>query len=571
MKAVFVYNKPFTLVLLLAASFFVCPLYADRQDDEIAKKYFAYVLDLYNKGEYRAAQSALNRADDYSDVLSDLSYLNAVVKKQLQRPAREILFQVQKAIAVNRFNKIDYNNALLLEAEILLRIKEYLSALGVLRQCMPSQEKSKLLMKIYAGLNNREQFRNTASSALEQFKDDAEIPAIILRFFLNHLQNSPNEDETSLVERVLRLVPFMGNDSPELYYLAAPFIYDDRDAVSMIRAYRASREGRRAGESLPISISLGVIDENTALTELFAPQNTGAAINESAETLTVIDEKIITQVFNLLGDDNARNYFYSLIKSYSGYIATDENNDLIYESKARYADGALVSFVYDGDQDGENEIYAEWNGGEPQRIELIKNGITLTYDNFPSVKTAYVNSDGPNAANKSKEYIFARDELYFSPIQFTYMGDTAQGVRYPAIANPLPRLTETTLIAFAKFIYRSSPDFPDYREMIVVTGGKPDYAEVKHDDHVYSRLLFENSLPTVQFLDTDGDSYFETVRHFSTAASGGLELSWEDVPVARITVDYDRDGIFEYQEEYINGKVLRHWDFDKDGIFEYTE
>jgi hypothetical protein len=389
----------------------------------------------------------------------------------------------------------------------------------------------------------------------------------------------PGPEERELVNQALRRLPLLIEDDPELSYLAAPFIRDTDEARRYIQAYRAA--GGRNPEALPTALNLGVIDELTALDELFREP--------------VIDLNLILTVNGLFRSDYFRSHLRERLTDFSGVITEDADMDGLPEVTARYQNGILTEYSYDTDQDGLAElmIYCSSNGtllraelaaypdiagpggsggGRARPFAYIVNDnerskVFLEWEQYPAV--LHADLDGVR-------YIPRPREFFFSPV--TLWEPAGSSLLFP-VRDELPRISRRTLISFAQTIERPGREIQGTREVVELNQGIPQKSREYLGDKLVSETEFTLGLPRIQRIDLDLDGRMETVRRFPSP------LSRQDSPGDPLEYprafkssesDWDGDGIYEYSEIYekdaiLGDIIIRSWDMDKDGIREYTE
>ena len=511
----------------------------------IAERYSLYVQSLIDGGRLEEAEAALLRSLDYADVSSDISYQLGFVRQGLGRPSPLVLEAVRGALSVDRFRVYRPEDARLIEARALLTLRQYSNALRAVQLCADNVDSALVRLEAWKGLDDRQGFIREAALSLDRFARDPRIAALILRYAATH---TPAGNEQALVDRVLRTVSLLSDRAPELGYLAAPFVYDRKEAQRLVAAYRAVVP-LPAAESLPVSLDLGVIGGESAIETLFA--------NET------IDRGTLLAVWSLLGTDETREAFEQRLREFSGVITVDENRDMAVETRAEYREGRLVAYSHDADQDGFPDISARFNAETPESASLAAGNITLSWQDFPSVR--YAEQDG-------LYYDFAPRSLFFAPF---LLRELCGQILFPETDIYAGTLTGRTLAGFALAITRDSRDFDGAQEIITLLDGVPLRAEERLEGRLVSETEFDRGFPVRQLSDLDLNGSLETVRRFR--AERGTETGtdyfpiYEMVPVSQSS-DFNDNGVAEYKEEYAaDGTVSRFWDMDEDGVYEYYE
>jgi hypothetical protein len=167
-------------------------------------------------------------------------------------------------------------------------------------------------------------------------------------------------------------------------------------------------------------------------------------------------------------------------------------------------------------------------------------------------------------------YIARPGALFFTPIRFTDLAGSGGAFLYPE-REPLPRLSTRTLVSFSLIIERPGRTFEGALERVELDRGVPRRASELVDGRVAGVTEFLLGQPRVQRIDLDLDGRLETVRRFRRDPPQSEDpLNYPEL-LESSESDWDGDGIFEYEEQYLEGTIIRSWDMDRDGIKEYTE
>ncbi|MDR2257630.1 MAG: hypothetical protein LBE14_00620, partial [Treponema sp.] len=308
-----------------------------------AEQYVRWAEETIAGGRWDEALAGLERAADYADVSSDISYLLALARSRTGKPRGAVLEALRRAGEAGRWSRYAPDQALLLEAETLIALRNFSEALNRLARRSGDADGAMLRLSALRGLPDINAFRRAMGETLERYSRDPR-PAVI--FFEYAKGKTPEGTDQVLLDTILRRLPYIVDAEPRLGFLAAPFIKDREEARRLLGAYRGAH--RPLPASVPASLNLGLIDEAAAVEELFdfpAPE-AGTAAEPG------IDKELIEEVFALLRDDEGRRLFRERLFRFSGLITADADRDGIPESRARYRDGVIREFFWDADQDG---------------------------------------------------------------------------------------------------------------------------------------------------------------------------------------------------------------------------
>jgi len=558
-----------------------------RGDAAVAERFVIWAEEAMAAGRLDQAQAALERASDFADVSSDVSFLLAYVRSKNGESRLLVLQNLEKAIGVNQWRRYGEAQARLLQARQLIALRRFHAALGSLDvyRTLERETLDSALLRLEAlkGLALLEldfppvfmpigpvpgtlplagmpqvalpmalEFRHRLLETMDHNPHDPRPLRILFDYASRRI---PNEDDLALVEIALRRLPFLLDSDPELAWMAVPFIGNIEEARRLVLAYRAGSFGTdpRNFSPNPASIvpalNLGLMDDMVAVEEFFAQPNEGDA---------VLDKALITAVGNLLRGHDGRDRFAERLHSFTGTITIDENRDGIPESRAVFRAGALRAFYHDADQDGVSDWAVAFDSGLPQRAELVAMpeaapaGVPRYYDaieyalviwsRYPSVQQVVL---------RNETFIFPPGSFNYSPIAFYTLGasETYAGLLVPVRNRLSQGLTRRMLVMSAVILERPSPEFYDGTERVYLRQGTPILSEVTAGGMLVSVTEFENGFPVIQRVDLDRDGRLETVRRFRRGTAM-IESS---------SSDWDGDGYFEYTELHReDGSIIRN-------------
>jgi hypothetical protein len=551
-------SRAFFPALPLMAAVLLCALprtlkaqEGETGDAAVAERYVEWAREAIALEHWEAAEAALERAADYADVSSDLSYLLALARSRLDRPRRLVLEALRQSLAYRRWDRYSPAQARLLEAETLIAMRSFEAALEALRDAGEDAHILCLKARAYRGLSEGRRFLRAIGEALDRYPLSPEAPRILFAYSAGRI---PTAEERELVALCLRRLPLLAEADPELAFLAAPFIRDTEEARRYVAAYRAAGGANPAG--IPGALNLGIIDEDTAMAELF---------REPA-----LDKGLLESVWKLLRSAGGRRAFAEALSRFSGTITEDADRDGCNESRASYYQGLLQGYAYDADQDLDPELKVFFALGIPVRAEVAvlpeddagpdpvtmqSRRVFLEYGQYPSVRRAELD----HAA-----YIPRPEEFYFSPLQFRDFLGSSLLYPEPGFVRPISR---RTLVALALVIEQPGGIIPGSVERTEMQGGVKRRSREFLGEALVSETEYLLGQPLVQRIDMNLDGKLETIRRFRRSGfspdDAGELISSES--------DWDGDGSYEYGETYEGDRVIRSWDMDRDGIREYSE
>jgi len=603
-----------TVILVFLFFLAFCYSFAQSQDSafiwgdaEAAQKYVKWAQQAINEGRTREALASLERAADFANVSSDISYLLALVRSAEGKNRTGVINALDMAIDINRWEDYNKDHALLLKAEQLIAMRRFESALTVLDQRGQTRQGSvpdesdfwmarllafKGLALGFSSVTPLEaaqalaRFRSLMFIAMDRFPRDPRPLRIFFEYARNRNPEPSSEtvDDRSLFELALRRLPFLLEVDPELAWIASPFIQNTEDARRLTASYRSgglhsiqSRDFMPSPGSIPVALNLGLISDSEAVDELFSgsrgfnsPLPSGIAANGDP----VLDKAVITEVYNLLRSEQGRDLFTQKLISFSGIITCDDDNDGYIDNYSYYRSGVIREFEYDIYQDKAFDLRVTFSAdGVPVSAEIPVTGrfspVRVKWERYPSVEQAMLSGE---------TFSFRPADFQFLPVSFIVLGGgvNRSGIAYPVMSKQF-ELTRRTLVSFCASISRSSIEFDGAVETMFFEQGLPRQAVEILDGNNVSVTAFERGIPVIQYLDLDFDGRMETVRSFHKP---GPDYPWPDSDlsfdyrklIASSESDWTGEGRYKTGEVYLqDGSVVYLWDIDGGGTMNYSE
>ena len=581
--------RPIQLILLFMFVSFVPyaqPIYAQPQigsgldDTEVARQYVDWAQKAMDETRWKEALSALERAADFANVSSDLSYLLAVARLNGGQNRIKVIEALDMAIETNIWVSYNKAQALLLKAELLISMRNYTGALFCIDQVSETADSAMLRLMAFRGLANsgdveaQARFRSLTLSAFDRYPRDPRPLRIFFEYARNRKPQASDlpSSDINLLELALRRLPFLLETDPDLAWLSAPFIRDTDTARRYVSSYRAgglsnSENFKPEYDSIPPALNLGLISDIDAVEELFDPKR------------FVLVKNIIIDVYNLLRSEEGRNLFTQKLLSFSGVITSDEDRDGFIDSLADCNSGLIKEFHYDSNQAGLSKLVIKMDmNGIPVSGQFQVAGESSLYvylidwERYPSVKLIELVVD-----DKIQEiYEFRPADFQFAPIKFIELGGSQNlsGLAFPVLSDQFAVLTRRSLISFCSSLRRPSVEIDGAVETIYMERGVLLRVVETIDERQVSVTEFERGLPVVQHIDLDLDGRMETVRRFRRPPADYLWADFIDYRrlVASSESDWSGDGRHKTMEVYLpDGSVVYSWDMDGSGTMNYSE
>ena len=486
------------------------------QDEAMAQRYALWSRNLAESGHWAEALAALDRASDFAGVSSDISYLLAMARFHEGKPRASVLEALEMSLMVDHWNMYREEDARLLKAENLIAIKAYSGALKELSAVSISPAETSLRLKALVFLRPAE-FRHFMTETLDRYPRETEPVRIFFRYLkaADDAGHFPGADDLQLLELVIRRIPVLVLKDPELAWMAAPFMRDTAEAKRLLMAYRAVK--RPVPASIPAAIKLGVIDEETALEELFDIFNTR------------LDMGIIGEIWTLLRQERARTAFKRNLSVFSGVIIEDADADGFPETSVEYRRGMLVNSSYDPVQGGIPDLAIQFEAGNPRRASYLlppdgsksRRSAGILWERYPALEE--VELDGAR-------FIARPLSFNFTPVKFEDLWGS--GVLFPKRDPLYQPLTGRTLVSQSLRVERPSLEFKGGLEVVELSAGIPVRAREFVGDLMVSETDFLRGRPQLQRVDLDFNGRMETFRFFKrNYRAMEIDELW----------DYDRD------------------------------
>jgi len=515
-----------------------------RGDAAMADLYAEWAKSVIEQGRWSEGLAALERANDFANVSSDISWLLALARSHENKPRETVIEALNMALAVDRWVLYYPESARLLKAENLIAVRAYNEALVELSHVSRGAKEASLTLAAMAAWRPAE-FRRLLRETLDRYPRESEPVRLFYKFISNNDAAGlyPTGDDLEFLELITRRLPVLILDDPELAWIAAPYIRDTAEARRLVAAYRAVNVP--VPESLPIAFKLGVIDEDTVLRELFDFRH------ERHANGNILEMALLDEIWELLGSEDSKALFRRNLSAYTGVITEDADRDGIPETFAEYDRGWLWRCVYDTAQDGVPVLTVFFEGGNPHHaLALIppervgggysplrgpaegfvesaltsrKNAVIL-WERYPAVLETEL--DGAL-------FIPRPFDFYFSPVIFIELWGS--GVLFPRRDPMTAPLTRRVLVSWSLRVERPSLEFNGGIEVVELNQGIPVRAREYVGNLMVAETEFLRGRPQIQWVDLDFNGRMDTVRHFSrTYRAMELEELW----------NYDRD--FDY-------------------------
>ena len=578
-------------------------------DGGAAQQYAAWAKQTIEDGRWSEALTGLERAADFSNVSSDISYLLAAARAHENKRRSSVIEALDTAIDVNRWIFYDENQALLLKANQLIAMRKYYNAIECLDEigqevlsanteiaadsAMARLLALRGLAENLGGAGGMDpfqaliSFRNLLISSIDRFSRDPRPLQIFFGYAYDSMsrQASLADRDMEILNLVLRRLPFLLETDPELAWIAAPFIHDTEEASRLVAAYRAGgffhshiRDFFPSPGSISPALNLGLIGDTQAIEELFSGSrgfNNPLPSNFRNIADPVLEKDVLMNVYNSLGSEEGRSLFTEKLHSFSGFIISNDDHDGFVDGRSYYRSGVIREIAFDRHHDNFFDLRILFSSdGIPVSAEVPVTGslssVNIQWERYPSVLQAEL---------EPEKFQYRPAEFQFAPVSFTTIGGSRshEGLSFPVLSSQYLELTRRILVLYSSSIERPSVEFKGATEQIFLDRGIPLRAAEMLNGNPVSVTEFERGAPVIQYVDLDLDGRMETVRSFHRP---GQNYPWPDSElrfdyqrlIASSESDWTGEGMYKTGEVYLHdGSVVYIWDIDGSGVMNYFE
>ena len=527
-------------------------------------------------------QNALNQAElglSYDNSISDLYYIKAAASLNLGGTKSDALRLISSAFERASWAGYTKNGARIFIADLLSDTGLYEESLSALdsEPFIYSADAEFIRIKNYYRMGTLESLDNARqrlNSDRRVYPADQRFPEIFFMFeslFMSEAERDGLNYKipqivSTIADSYITKLPDYSDRNPELELMAASFARGE-DKLRLIKAIDA--KNKSLSELLAIAALRAGIYTDTQAFDMFFGASDGEFSLELLETFISLlkEPEVIGRAAKTLAD-------------FTGTIHIDENMDLQYEFVVQYENGRPQYIKYDGNNDGETELYSSCDFGAPVFVYFNSSRIQFFYDTFPRIsKVSY--------SDQKLVYNFLHDDFVFSPFDFVVDNVFARtGAEFyipyisKEIAIPLPQ----ELIEKASSFELPVTERDDARIVYTLSGGNIVFAEFYEKNARYAYCDFSKETSIVRFVDYDNDGSFETTELYAEIpfAQEGLKSDentriissvfnfidgYPELYLRKIQIDRNANTFYEFTEEYLEyGGKVTIWDNDDNGL-----
>ncbi len=535
------------------------------------------------KKDWKAAVSQCQLGLSYDESISDLWYIFAVGQNELGALKADVLPIVEKSLECNDW--VDYNrdNARILYADILADTMRYANVFDVLDSSpfVYSADAEYIRAKAYYRLGDAASVsnaRNKIASARKIYPSDTRFPLLFFKYESAH-SSEPivNQMADSFISQISQYSEAAPDKDAELEIYAASFS-TGTVRENLLKSFSA--RGLIHPMYAKVAFEAGLISEKEAFEYIAS-----FADNE-------IDYSYFRDFLPLLSDEGVINEAKEYFTAYGGLITRDMNGDGLSDIFVKYYRGRPKTIVYDSNQDGFCDWSVECDFGIP--VSGILNTspeakkCAFTWNSFPYLSTFAFLDENDNVASS---FEIVSEELKWTPVRVERdsLISSVSGSQFffPALQVDERKMTRDVLLNSCSSFTAGTKERENATLVATILNGNIHTIDYFSKNGVqYAHAQFENNIPSLRIVDSDGDGIFETTEYYELDESGLAAVhSFEDEQTVMtnlfgfpsfgaqfylrmIQVDENADTVPDFTEEYFSGKGrTSSWDLDGDGAW----
>ena len=433
-------------------------------------------------------QNALNQAElglSYDDSISDLYYIKAAAQLNLGGTKADAIRLISSAFERASWAGYTKNGARLFLADLLSDTGLYEESLSALdsEPYIYSADAEFIRIKNYYRMGTEESLANARqrlNSDRRVYPSDQRFPEIFFMFeslFMSEAERDGLKYQlpqivTTIADSYIAKLPDYSDRNQELELMAVSFARGE-DKVRLVKAIDA--KNKNLSELLAIAaLRAGIYTETQAFDMFFGAAGGHLSLDTLETYIALLTEpEVIERAAKTLAE-------------FTGTLYIDENMDLQYEFIVEYENGRPMYVKYDGNNDGETELYSSCDFGAPIFVYFNSSRIQFFYDTFPRIsKVSY--------SDQKLTFNFLHDDFVFSPFDFmtdTVFARTGAEFYIPYISKDVAIPLPQELIEKASSFELPITERDDAKIVYTLSGGNLVFAEFYESNRRYAYCDF---------------------------------------------------------------------------------
>ncbi|MEL3905171.1 MAG: hypothetical protein P1P63_08710 [Treponemataceae bacterium] len=498
----------------------------------------------------------------YDGTIADFPYVLALCSEKLEKSLNEQLSFAEEACNLDMswrfYNRSD---ALLLCAKLYAQTGRYREALSIAESFSEqSADIDYVKLLCYYGLSQKKNAQSLLLQALDTWAFDFRFAKVFLQ---QENSSARTKINIAIAQKIIARSYVWESSNPEVLVLLTPFEKDRTETVRRLKVYRemyapftqsyTPEDLYLRSYALLLSLNFGIIDEKTAVDEFF--NMTAIFFNPLTQVKTRAKgfyAKHLEELCRLVKGKNIRKIIADTIVSYNDCVF-ENGDDSLLNAVIFYENGRPSYAVFDNNQDGIADMTITCNFGIPTEIAMPATNTVVTYDEYPNVNRAMF---------ENEQYILRPLDLRFKPVHLQALKlnlfdlTSAYSNMYVLTENAgQAPLNKRMLLRAAAYI--EIPAENGGIERILLSNGKAISSQSLIGETVVATGNYKNGIIAKRELDRDCDGYFETLETYDKTGR-----------LLTVSVDINKNKIYEYSEKHDANTIEKIWDENEDGNWE---
>lgn len=498
----------------------------------------------------------------YDGTIADFPYVLAICSEKLdQAMSGQLAFAEEACNQDMSWRFYNRSDALLLCATLYAKTGRYREALSIVESFgEQSADIDYVKLLCYYGLSQKTKAHALLSEALDTWAFDFRFAKVFLQ---KENSSARTRTNTVIAEKIIARSYVWESSNPEVLVLLTPFEKDRTETVRRLKIYRemyapftqsyTPEDLYLRAYALLLSLNFGIINESIAVDEFF--NMTAIFFNPLTQTKVRAKgfyAKHLEELCRLVEGKSLRESIADTIVSYKNCVFENAWDGTL-KSVIFYESGRPSSAVFDSNRDGIADVTVSCNFGIPTDIEVGAANIKVKYDEYPNVNRVYF---------EDELYILRPLDLRFKPVNLQALKlnlfdlTSAYSNMYVLAENDAQSpLNKRSLVHAAAYV--ETPAENGGVERILLSGGRAISSQSLIGGKVVATANYKNGIIAKRDIDRDCDGYFETLQTYDKAGK-----------LLTVSVDINKNKIYEYSEKHDANSVQKIWDENEDGNWE---
>ena len=528
-------------------------------------------------------ENALKQAElglSYDDHISDLIYIKSAAEVKLDKPKAHVIESMK--MAFDKDDWVDYTQkgARILYADLLSDTGLYKESSKVLdaEPLLFSADAEFIRVKNLYRIGTRSSIidaRDKVDAAGRIYSKDYRFPSIFFMFEFMKLNQAERKGEHYTIPKSVRDIAknYIGrlsdydNVSLDTQIMSVFFGKDEDETERLIKAIDAENNSSNALLAYA-GLKTGLYTEQQAFDLFF----------DSSDDFIYLG--LLESLALNITEEGVRHRFIEKLLNYNGFIAIDNNHDLLPELVVKYDVGRPSIIKYDYNNDGIIDLDIDCDFGVPVLINFGINNMNVSYSEYPYVDEIYYNKE-------SFSFKFFDGDYEITPVKLVsndIFRDLGVDLFIPEAVRNINAPTFEQLRKDSTAIKLPIKERIDSYVIYTILEGNPIFADFYENDFRYAYADLSLGFPFTRHVDQDNNGVYETYEIFNIAENKYEYITDEEnnfvdgifspfifndknVYLNKIQIDRNSNTYFEFTETYLGlGGRITIWDNDDNGV-----